>query len=444
MSDTIRNTRSSATAHSMTTRTALMSLLAAALLVSGCGDGAGDRDTAASSAGGPGLVPEAQEVYRIGSVDGDGWDAFSRVVSAGFDAAGRLHILDVGSRTVTVVDRAGDFVRTTGRPGDGPGEHRMPAAMAVLPDGRVVVSDAGHRALQLFDANGAFVRAIPLGDGVAPPVALFAHGDAGVVYVERTMVMMGPLAGRGPGGPGARGAPADPTSAAVRRIALDGTVPGEVVAEVWLPPREQPRVSSGAGGTTMVRRVLRAFDPQIHLAVLPDGSVAVADSTTYRIRVVGPARGATRTLERDGSPVAVTDRERDAERARRLEELEAGGGAGGRATMMGMGGGGQPAGQAPRSVLEAQLETMTFWPEIQVVQRLAADRAGRLWVERFAGVDEPGPVDILAPDGATVATIPAGALPIPVAFGPDGLAAWIERDDLDVPLVRVARLIGLP
>jgi hypothetical protein len=178
--------------------------------------------------------------------------------------------------------------------------------------------------------------------------------------------------------------------------------------------------------------------------VLPDGAIAVADSTTYRIRVVDPARGGARTVERADAPVVVTDRERDAERARRLDELEAGGGRPAQVTVMGMGGGGQAAGQPPRSVLEAQLETMKFWPEIQVVQRLAADPAGRLWVQRFGGVGEPGPVDILAADGATIATIPAGAFSIPIAFGPDGLAAWIERDELDVPYVRVARLAGLP
>jgi hypothetical protein len=445
MNATALGTRASATDLSMPTWTARTPLVIAALLAAACGDGTADARAAASSADGPGLIPEAREVYRIGSVDGDGWDAFSRIVSAGFDAAGRLHLLDMGSRTVTVVDRSGELVRTTGRPGDGPGEHRMPVAMAVLPDGRVVVSDVGHRALQLFDSEGAFVRAIPLGDGVAPPVALFAHGEDGVVYVERTM-MLGAMGGRGRGAgePGAQGAAAEPGTAGLRRVAVDGMDPGASVGEAWLPPRAEPRVSAGAGGTTMVRRSLRAFEPQIHLAVLPDGRIAVADSTTYRIRLVDPLQGVIRTLERGIAPVAVTDRERDEERARRVAELEPGGGGPAQITMMGMAGGGQAAGQPPRSVLEAQLETMTFWPEIQVVQRLAADHAGRLWVQRFGAVGEPGPVDILAADGATVATVPAGALPIPIAFGPNGLAAWIERDDLDVPFVRVARLAEIP
>jgi hypothetical protein len=436
MSHTMGSAPTTASAFSTNARAARIPLLAAALVAMACGGGADDRQTAASSGDGPALIPEAQDVYRIGSLDGDGWDSFSRIVAAGFDADGRLHILDAGNRTVTVVDRAGELVRTTGRAGDGPGEHRMPAALAVLPDGRVVVSDMGHRALQLFDADGAFVRTIPLGDGVLPPVALFPHGDDGVLYLERTMAM-------GQLGMSAQGRQAEPTTAAVRRIAVDGTGPGEIVAEAWLPPREEARVSGGGGGGMMVRRPMRAFEPRIRLAVLPDGGLAVADSTTYRIRVVDPARGGTRTLERDVAPLAVTDRERDAERARLLDEMESGGSPV-QITMMGTAGSGGPVtAEAPRSLLEAQLETMTFWPEIQVVQRLAADAAGRLWVQRFGGIGEAGPVDILAADGAILATIPADAFSIPMAFGPDGLAAWIERGELDVPYVRVGRLGGM-
>jgi hypothetical protein len=420
---------------------AALAIAALVPLAAGCGDAG--APAGATAADGPMLVPSVEDVYRIGSVEGASWESFSRVVAAGFDATGNLHLLDAGNRTVTVVDGSGGLVRTTGRAGEGPGEHRVPVAMAVLPDGRVVVSDAGHRALQLFDADGVFVRAIPMGDGVMPPVELYPHGDDAVVFMERRMAMMGGMGARagGPGRPGgAAGAgPAGEESAAILRLSLASPVAApEAVTTVWLPPREAPQVSS-SGGATMVRRPLRAFDPRVHLAILPDGAMAVADTTAYRIRLVAPGEAEDRVLDRPVAPVAVTARERELERERRLEELASGGGPT-QGTVMGMAGG-QAAVQAPpRSMLEAQLESMTFWPEIQVVQRLAADRDGRLWVQRFGDIGEPGPIDILGPDGSTLATIPAGALPIPAAFGPGGLAAWVERDDLDVPFVRVGRL----
>ena len=44
--------------------------------------------------------------------------------------------------------------------------------------------------------------------------------------------------------------------------------------------------------------------------------------------------------------------------------------------------------------------------------------------------------------GRYVGTYATGATAMPSAFGPDGLAAFIETDDFDVPVVVVRRLPG--
>ena len=51
-----------------------------------------------------------------------------------------------------------------------------------------------------------------------------------------------------------------------------------------------------------------------------------------------------------------------------------------------------------------------------------------------------GPIDLLTADGGYLGTYPADATRMPSAFGPDGLVAFIERDELDVPTVVVRRL----
>ena len=53
---------------------------------------------------------------------------------------------------------------------------------------------------------------------------------------------------------------------------------------------------------------------------------------------------------------------------------------------------------------------------------------------------EPAPIDVVTADGRYVGTFPAGATRMPVAFGPGGLAAFVEFDELDVPTVIVRRL----
>lgn len=57
--------------------------------------------------------------------------------------------------------------------------------------------------------------------------------------------------------------------------------------------------------------------------------------------------------------------------------------------------------------------------------------------------DEPesdGPIDVVTSDGRYVGTFPTDAVKMPDAFGPNGLAAFIELDDFDVARVVVRRL----
>ena len=83
-----------------------------------------------------------------------------------------------------------------------------------------------------------------------------------------------------------------------------------------------------------------------------------------------------------------------------------------------------------------------FYPELSVIEALTATWDGEIWVQRRA--EEPGgdagPIDVLTPDGRYMGTYPAGATAMPDAFGPDGLAAFIERDEMDVETVVVKRL----
>lgn len=58
--------------------------------------------------------------------------------------------------------------------------------------------------------------------------------------------------------------------------------------------------------------------------------------------------------------------------------------------------------------------------------------------------DEPGSngtIDLITPDGrGYLGSYAPGAMALPSAFGPDGLVAFIEQDDLDVQTVVVKRL----
>ena len=81
---------------------------------------------------------------------------------------GNLYVTDYSQR-VTVISPAGTVLRRWGKPGSSPGQFRFAPAdpstpadvvgkIAVGPDGKVYVSDSGNGRVQVFTADGRFVR----------------------------------------------------------------------------------------------------------------------------------------------------------------------------------------------------------------------------------------------------------------------------------------------
>ncbi len=88
------------------------------------------------------------------------------------------------------------------------------------------------------------------------------------------------------------------------------------------------------------------------------------------------------------------------------------------------------------------MEQQAFYEEVPVVRGLKATWDGALWIQRRAEDpwDDLGPIDVFSPARQYVGTFPAGATEMPVAFGPDGLVAFWETHELDVPTLVVRRL----
>lgn len=96
--------------------------------------------------------------------------------------------------------------------------------------------------------------------------------------------------------------------------------------------------------------------------------------------------------------------------------------------------------EASADFWRARIESMEFHHEIPVVRALRTSREGTIWVLRRG--DEPdgdGPIDLISPEGRYLGSFAAGAAGLPSAFGPDGLVAFVEKNELDVPTVAVKR-----
>ena len=84
---------------------------------------------------------------------------FRQVTDIAWDAAGNGYISDgyINSR-VAKVDKDGNWVKSWGEPGDGPGQFNVPHSIAVDAEGHVYVADRGNRRIQVFDGEGKFLR----------------------------------------------------------------------------------------------------------------------------------------------------------------------------------------------------------------------------------------------------------------------------------------------
>jgi len=101
---------------------------------------------------------------------------FRQVTDVAWDAAGNTFISDgyINSR-VAKVDKGGNWVKSWGEPGDGPGQFNVPHSIATDAQGNVYVADRGNRRIQVFDGDGKFLRLITI-DVPAPPDARPAIG----------------------------------------------------------------------------------------------------------------------------------------------------------------------------------------------------------------------------------------------------------------------------
>ncbi|MXW16043.1 MAG: hypothetical protein F4139_08540 [Gemmatimonadetes bacterium] len=406
------------------------------------------------------LAVEFEEVYRVGGGP-DEWEQLTEITGVGFDAAGNLYVADAGTDAgvrglkIIIVNPAGELVVKFGRSGDGPGEWRETGGqMAVLPQGRIVVPDAGHWAYHVFGPDGDFERMvrIPLRDGqnkdpllTRPKMieernrVIMAGGEHGFlshlpmrlqevrrsVSPGRSLVSVGPGFGRD-----------------LERVVFEGAdARVEVLVTGWAP--------SGVSYGT-------AFVPKFLFAGLPDGGVAYSDSSGYAIKIADPAGEVRRVLHREFPSRLVTEEVREDYRAKRmeaaraeLEDMRA------RSDELGQVAGRALAGASPGAV-ERYLESaikVEFYHDIPQVDDLWATWEGTLWVRRTpetgypsesTGVGKlgkaPSPIDVITVEGRYVGTIAAESAIIPSAFGPGGLVAVIEQDEMDVPVLVVRRL----
>lgn len=393
------------------------------------------------------IEPDLGEVYSVGGAfETADWEVFGELgwEQVAFDAEGRLHIFDRANYRVVVVGPDGELLHEFGKEGEGPEEWRSPVQMTVFRDGRVAVADFEHRAFLIYDSEGELETRVSMGlQGSSMSLstlyadprsdAVYTGEGAGGLRITRMSEAMG------------GGEDAEPTGREIERWTLGDEVSKETFFTAWEPPPQETEPQTLRAGNTSFRigsMGPRTFEPRVHLAPLPNG-LALVDTSAYTVKILGREGELRRVLRRPSvEPREVTERIREREKERRLEELMEGDGPNIQIRMRGSGGDVMsPSQDQLREMMRGRIEQMRFYHEIPVVRRFTAGWDGTLWIERTP--DEwwtDGRMDVLTPEGEYLGTLEADGPGIPAAFGPDGLVAYIETDEFDVPTIRVRRL----
>ncbi len=156
--------------------------LAGLLVLAGCGEsaskGSGDwvveRDTIGDTivvrtiSGSVWGVPMELEIdLSIGTLEGDSTLMFGFIQEMAVDADGGIYAFDGQQPALRYFDARGEYVRTLGREGSGPGEYRDVAlGLAVRRDGRVVMRDPRNGRLNVYAPDGTPSAHWPVASGL--------------------------------------------------------------------------------------------------------------------------------------------------------------------------------------------------------------------------------------------------------------------------------------
>jgi len=329
-------------------------------------------------------------------------------------AEGNLYLLDADGIRVVGYGPDGSFLGSWGREGGGPGElgggfGGGPRSMAMGPGDTLWIDDQGNQRLTLIPLDGGEPTSL------AMPQSSRGFGGALSVDADGLVAMLSTFS-FSPGS--VEGMPPRP----IVRLTRDG----EVSDTLWTAPAPHTDlVTITTGGNRLMLMMGQQFAPGFYWVRFADGGIALIETAAYEVRFVGPSGEPERVLRRNPAPRLVTDSDRQAY----LDSLLA-----------------PPEEETQFDTAELRrqrAEATTFADSMPRVVEMRRDTRDRLWV----GVSEERPgtlerIDVYDRDGTLLGEL--RDVPMPDHFFGDGLAAIIDRDELDVQRVHVLRLVESP
>lgn len=321
---------------------------------------------------------------------------------------GHLFLLDPKDKRVLEFDSQGRYVRTIGRAGEGPGEFRSPYAIALGPDQTLWISELLRH--EHLGRDGKPLRDVPLAARTFGQLRSGPRGRVQALSISPLQATTGSLI------------PAH----AVLGLFNDQ---GAVRDTLWsgpMPRRVPVTVQVGKG--TWSADAVELLGTTTYWDILPDGSLAVADTSAYLVRIVSPDGKVLRTIGPGTPGRSVTPAMRDAALAGLRTQIAA-----------------RKAREQdqrfrnPEELWQKLIATTPIGSTVQAVGGVRADAQGRIWVGVVGTPPALDRLDVYDATGTLLARVP-NPRAMPAAIYGEGLLAFLERDDADAQQVRIERV----
>jgi len=341
----------------------------------------------------------AQPLLEIGATD-DAASEFTAVRGVVRLADGRVAVANGGSNEIRLFSREGQFLRSLGRPGSGPGEFRR--IIRLLQRGDTLVGvDADSRA-HVFEPGGRLVRSLRPArrEGSRNPQRI----GLGAGHTSYVLVTDG-----------------SPSAEGQRRVILQTLTVADAAGDSLDPVVTVPGYRASPIDGTPARLLLDA----VGVVAASDSSVCAGYSDRFVITCYDRAGGARLRISRDVAPRAI----REAERAMvRKAYLDAN----------------RDAPPPVRQQMATAVQAFPFASTAPVFSRLLLRSDGELWVSPFdPGVGLPGPAaplvssspqtwSVFASDGTWLAEVRLPPRFTPFEVGRDYVAGVaFDADDVE-------------
>lgn len=406
----------------------LEGVLASAVIVAATGCGAGDaadgdafvvRDSAGIAIAenrGDGVWEEgdawrlsAEPAVRIGALNGLAEYQLYDVRDAVRLSDGRIVVSNAGTDQLRFYNAEGQHVRSVGGDGDGPGEFRELANLAVLPGDTLYAWDFSAERLSIFGPRGDFIESVNL-SGIREVLGVQMVGafDRGAILLDGGFNI---------------GAALETTGTRIVRdtvgfLRVDRT--GTVLDTLGsFPGNEQVSVVQGTDSRFVRMRSL-PFGREALLRVR-DSRAYVGVTGRWEIGVYTPDGQLERLIRLDRSRVPVTSDDIADYKESALAGIED---------------------QNERRQRQSMLEAITFPDRFPAFSDFHVDSDGDVWVESYARPDHDGPTSSLVfdPEGRLL-----GSVQIPSSLRIDQIGSdyllGVTENDLGIKQVRLYEII---